>query len=107
MPDAAYFSLKQSRLLGLPSPLWLGAESVDGPSLGETWRRVERSVAVAKSAIEQGSFPVAGVRRALPLLSAFEVPENDQKSHFALDADEACKYCDFDALCGRRWEATT
>jgi hypothetical protein len=105
--EAAYFSLKQGRLLGLPSGLWLGAESVDGPNLGETWRRVERSVTIAESAIQQGMVPVAGVRRALPLLMALEVPEHERSAHFALAPDEACKYCDFDALCGRRWESAT
>jgi RecB family exonuclease len=106
-PDAAYFSLKKSRMLGLPSRLWLDGERIDGPSLEETWRRVERSVAVAEGVIQKGMFPVAGVRRALPLLSAFEIPENDQKSHFALEPDEVCKYCNFQSLCGRRWEGTT
>jgi ATP-dependent helicase/nuclease subunit B len=106
LPEAAYFSLKKSRLLGPTSRLWPAAESIDGPSLDETWRKVERSVDLAERTIAQGRFPVAGVRQALPLLDALGVEENDRGRHLAFSPEHACEHCDYDALCGRRWEVS-
>jgi hypothetical protein len=105
LPQAAYFSLKQGRLLALRSQIWPEADSHDGPSLEETWRAVERSLPLVENSLQRGKLPVAGVKRALPLLSALGLDQEAQRGHFALGADKACQYCDFDVLCGRRWEA--
>jgi hypothetical protein len=54
---------------------------------------------------QQGRFAVTGVRHAPSLLDALGVPEAEAGAHFALPSGARCKYCHYDALCGRRWEA--
>jgi ATP-dependent helicase/nuclease subunit B len=105
MPEAAYFSLKQQKLFGLASELLPNAEEISGPSLPSTWERIELSVAKAEQLVESGRFPVTGVRQSLPLLISLGVPDGSHGAHFGLPAEESCKYCGFDAICGRRWEA--
>jgi ATP-dependent helicase/nuclease subunit B len=105
LPDAAYFSLKQGKLLGLSSPILDQAEIVAGPSLADTWQRAERSLSRAARSIEARRVPVTGLRHSLPLLSALGVPDADHPSHFQYAERVACQYCGFDSLCGRRWEA--
>jgi len=104
LPDAAYFSLKQGKLFGLPSPILGGAEVVMGPSLADTWRRAELSLLLTTRAIQAGRLSVTGLRRSLPLLSALGVPEAERPAHFEHLAEAPCQYCGFDSLCGRRWE---
>lgn len=105
LPDAAYFSLKQGKLFGLSSPVLTNAEVVSGPGLADTWQRAVRSIHQATQAIETRRFPVAGLRRSLPMLAALGVPEADHAVHFQHAPEVACQYCGFDSLCGRRWEA--
>jgi ATP-dependent helicase/nuclease subunit B len=105
MPEAAYFSLKQQKLFGLPAEVLPNAEEVTGPSLQLTWERIELSVDKAEQLVESGRFPVTGVRQSLPLLTSLGVPESSHGNHFGLPAQESCKHCGFDAICGRRWEA--
>ena len=104
LPDAAYFSLKQGKLFGLPSTLLPNAEEVAGPTLGLTWQKIEAAVDKLDRVIGRGSFPVTGLRRSPRLLTAIGVSEREQLNHFALAGGSSCKYCNFDALCGRRWE---
>jgi RecB family exonuclease len=104
IPEATYFSLKQQKLFGLPSQLLPNAESIDGPSLAETWKRIERSVEKSERVASSGRFAVTGVRRSLPLLASLGVPESSHASHFALEREVSCTRCGFDAICGRRWE---
>ncbi|HEY5376953.1 MAG TPA: PD-(D/E)XK nuclease family protein [Polyangiaceae bacterium] len=106
IPEATYFSLKQRKLFGLTSDLLPNAETIDGPSLAETWKRVERSVDDAERLAVSGRFAVTGVRKSLPLLTALGIPDGAHADHFALKRDISCKYCGFDAICGRRWEGS-
>jgi len=105
LPDAAYFSLKQGKLFALPAPIFGDAETVAGPSLADTWQRAERSLARAMRSIEARRFAVTGLKRSLPLLSSWGVPEADHPAHFQRAPQKPCQYCSFDSLCGRRWEA--
>jgi ATP-dependent helicase/nuclease subunit B len=104
IPEATYFSLKQQRMFGLPSKLLPNAEEIPGPSLAETWKRVERSVDRAEELTMSGRFPVTGVRQSLPLLTSLGVPDDAHGDHFGLPAEASCKYCGLDAICGRRWD---
>jgi hypothetical protein len=106
IPEASYFSLKQQKLFGLPSKLLPNTEEIAGPSLAETWKRIERSVEKAEQLAVSGRFPATGVRQSLPLLSSLAIPESAHAHHFGLPAETSCKYCGFDAICGRRWELT-
>jgi len=106
IPEAGYFSLKQQKLFGLPSRLLPNAEEIGGPSLAETWNKIERSVEKAKRLAVSGGFPATGVRQSLPLLTSLAIPESEHDHHFGLPAEASCQYCGFDAICGRRWELT-
>lgn len=103
-PDAGYFSLKQGKLFGLSSRILPHAEVVPGPTLSDTWRRVERSVTRALPLARQGRFFATGIRGAPSPLHAIGVPEAEADAHFALPSGARCQYCRYDALCGRRWE---
>jgi len=103
-PDAGYFSLKQGKLFGLASRVLPHAEVIAGPSLSDTWQSVERSVRRALPLAQAGRFAVTGVRGAPPLLATLGVSETEASRHFALPSGARCKYCQYDALCGRRWE---
>ncbi|MEP7052352.1 MAG: PD-(D/E)XK nuclease family protein [Pseudomonadota bacterium] len=104
LPEAGYFSLKQGKLFGLATPLWPHAEQIVGPTLGETWKRIDATVDRADQHVMKGRFPVTGVRRSVPLLSSIGVPENAHAGHLTLTPEASCTYCNFDAVCGRRWE---
>lgn len=105
LPEAAYFSLKRSQFFGLPSRFVPHAEAIEGPSLEQTWRKVERAVERVERAVVDGRFPVTGLRGSPPLLEALQVPSSERENHFALSSEASCRYCGFDGLCGRRWEA--
>ena len=102
---AAYFSLKQGKLFTLPAPIFGEAETVSGPSLADTWQRAERLLTRALGSLEARRFPVTGLRRSLPLLSVLGVPEPEHSAHFQHAPERVCHYCNFDSLCGRRWES--
>jgi hypothetical protein len=105
MPEASYFSLKQSKLFGLSSQVLPTAEVITGPTLEQTWSKVERSIDPVERTVGAGRFPVTGLRRSLPLLESLDIPEAERPSHFALSPQISCRYCGLDTMCGRRWEA--
>lgn len=107
LPDASYFSLKQGKLFGLASSVLPNGEVLEGPSLADTWQRALRTLAHTRRSLEGGRFPVSGTRRAPALLAVYGVGEDQQAAHFAYPAEASCKYCGFDSVCGRRWEATS
>lgn len=104
-PEAGYFSLRKAKLYGLTARTLAPAEVIVGPSLQDTWRKVERSTRRALSLMQQGTFPATGVREAAPLLERLGVSEAEAEAHFALPSGVRCEYCRYDGLCGRRWEA--
>jgi ATP-dependent helicase/nuclease subunit B len=104
-PDAGYFSLKRGKLFGLASRTLPHAEVIAGPTLIETWQKVERSLGRLLPRAQQGRFAVTGVRGAPSLLEALGIPEAEASAHLALPSGARCQYCRYDALCGRRWEA--
>jgi hypothetical protein len=103
-PDAGYFSLKQGKLFGLASRVLPHAEVLAGPTLSDTWQRVERTVGRSLPLANQGRFAVTGVRGAPSLLEALGISEAEAGAHFVLPNGTRCQYCHYDALCGRRWE---
>jgi RecB family exonuclease len=102
--DAAFFSLKGNKVLGLSTLGLAAAQVIAGPGLLETWRRVERTLPVLQDQITLGRLAVTGVRASKPLLEALDIPENEHPNHFTQNVERTCKVCTFDALCGRRWE---
>lgn len=104
LPAAGYFALRSGRLVTADARLKT-RESVEGPSLDETWSRVERTARAVTESIERGSVPVAGTRHSLPLLEALAIPDAERRDHYQPEATDACGYCSYGALCGRAWEA--
>jgi ATP-dependent helicase/nuclease subunit B len=105
LPAAAYFSLSRGELLATDARPFAGAgiAAMKGPPLSETWRRIQRTVEKVEEVLATGRVLVTGVGAALPLVEAMGVPEGDRAGHLRLEPDAACRYCDYDALCGRRW----
>lgn len=105
LPPAAYFSLQSGKVLTADARM--GApKTLEGPTLDDTWRRVEKTARAVQASLRGGKVYVAATKRALPLLEALAIPASDHESHYALGKpEEACKYCDYPAICGRAWEA--
>jgi ATP-dependent helicase/nuclease subunit B len=102
--SALYFSLSRRRLFGHVSSGLTGLSVIAAPSLADTWSTVERTVPLVEQRVRAGALPVTGLVRSLPLLETLGIPEPEWPRHFTLPAERACQYCNFDALCGRRWE---
>ena len=103
-PPAAYFALSSGQVLSTDARMSAG-RTIDGPSLAETWRRVEATATAVIASHDRGEIHVSATRRSLPLLEALGIPAARRGDHFAAAPDAACSYCDYDALCGRKWEA--
>ncbi len=109
LPSAAYFSLSRGEVLTTDASPFAGAgvAATRGPPLADTWTQVERTIEKVERVLATGRVFVTGVGPALPLVEALGVPEGDRAGHLQLKPDAACKYCDYGALCGRRWEAVS
>lgn len=101
---AAYYSLSAGRLFGV-APNLDGVELVAGETLRSTWQRASRTLPLIENHVTRGQLHVAGVSRAVPLLEALDVPESEWEHHYETHPNDACEYCRYDGLCGRRWEA--
>ena len=78
-------------------------KTLKGPTLDETWERIDRTSGAVADALSDGQIQVAA-RRALPLLDRLGVAEADRADYFAAEPEEAWTYCSYAALCGRQWE---
>jgi ATP-dependent helicase/nuclease subunit B len=105
MPAAAYFSLGRGQLLATPGGPFLGRSApIDGPSLAETWTKLERTADRVERTLLTGRVPVTGVRTSKPLLEGMGLDAVEQDQHLAIAKEAACTYCAYGALCGRKWE---
>ncbi len=104
-PPAAYFALGQGRVLTADPRMKMGRETLDGPSLVETWSRVERTQSAVRAALARGDVAVADTRRGRPLLEQLGVPEAERERCYDAGAHAACEHCGFATLCGRAWRA--
>lgn len=106
MPPAGYFAVSSAKPLSSDERMVTpGAYRINGPSLEETWNHVE---ATTKAVLEQhshGHVHVLATKKSLPLLEALGIPAASHSNHYAPDPEHACKYCVYDGLCGRAWEA--
>lgn len=103
--QAAYYSLTARRLFGV-APNVTGVDVVPGPSLSETWRRAAATLPLVETNVSTGRFYVAGVSRALPMLDHLGVPQAQHDQHYTTGREDACRYCRYDGICGKRWETT-
>lgn len=104
LPLAGYFSLGDGRLIGTDAaPSLVGLEpSSASPDLAETWARLEATVEFVETLLGQGRVLVTGLKRSLPVVK--ETEADDPRRPLELEPGSACSYCDYSALCGRRWE---
>ena len=103
-PPAGYFAISAGKELST-DPRMKPETLIDGPSLDETWERVEATAAAVMKMHATGKVVALGTRRSLPLLQALGVPEPAHEKHYTPDIEQACKYCAFDVICGKAWEA--
>jgi hypothetical protein len=67
---------------------------------------VEKTARAVQASLREGEVHVAATRHALPLLTALKVPEAEQSTYYANEKPtDACKYCDYPAICGTAWES--
>ena len=105
LAPAGYFGLKKGAVVAADNRM-KAPRPLDGPGLDVTMTHVEATVSAVLARYREGKIPVAATKNALPLLDALGIPTADQQSYYSRAVPEdACEYCAFDALCGRRWEA--
>ncbi len=105
MPAAAYFSLGRGQLLATPGgPFLARSAPIEGPSLAETWAKLERTADRVERTLLTGRVPVTGVRTSKPLLEGMGLDAAEQDQHLAIATEAACTYCAYAALCGRKWQ---
>lgn len=107
LPPAAYFALHSGKVITADSRMGMGdLNTLEGATLAETWSRVERTAEAVQGALREGIVHVAATKGALPLLSALKIKEQEHERHYSVaKAEDACKYCDYPAICGRAWES--
>ena len=103
VPPAAYYAISSAKVL-TSDPRMKAPRTIDGLSLDETWKHVEKTRAAVLRSLERGDVPVANTRRALPLLEQLGVAEQERDGHYQSERDAPCEYCAFGSLCGRAWE---
>jgi ATP-dependent helicase/nuclease subunit B len=104
MPPAAYFSLGSGRVLSA-DPRMSPPKLLQGPSLEETWARLERTLRAVRTRLAEGQVLVGGTESAPRLLHALEISEAEQAKYLAIAKADTCEYCAYAGLCGKAWEA--
>jgi hypothetical protein len=92
LAPGGYFSLLRGTITSA-DPVFGNRTVAHGPSLEETLTRVEHAMRAVSAVLARGEVHATGLSRSLPLADPLGAP------------DRACGYCQYDALCGRRWEA--
>ncbi len=99
-PPVGYFVMDEQRLLTTEPAAFPGAERVDGPPPGETWRVVENTRAAAWQAIAEGRIEAPGAGMEKDAKPPKEACVKDGR----LVMPAKCGWCDYVALCGLAFE---
>lgn len=102
-PAVAYFSLSRGLCLATDDRTFDRTHVFSGDDAETTWRRTEVTLRLIERHLDEGRVAVAGVLGAPPLVQACGGDPGSEE-HLALAPDAACTYCEFDPVCGRRWE---
>lgn len=102
LPHAAYYSLSGGSLLTTEKGIFSEARPLDGPSPGETWKKVERTIVAVERLLRKGTVAASGLRVSPPLLESAGVPEPERDEH--VESPSPCDYCRYGTLCGKAWE---
>jgi RecB family exonuclease len=103
LPPAAYYAISRGQVMAA-DPRMQPTRAVDGPTLAETWSRVEATATAVLEAHTKGQVFVSSTRRALPLLDALGIPKDAQDKHFSTERETPCEHCSYGTICGRKWE---
>jgi ATP-dependent helicase/nuclease subunit B len=105
-PPAAYFSLKNQRLLATDAAAHFGRQPQPGPALSKTGEQIRNTVGAIAATLEAGRIPVAGVKETAEagFLKMLGVTNERSPDHLTLLAKDTCQYCELGAVCGRSWE---
>ncbi|MET0409831.1 MAG: PD-(D/E)XK nuclease family protein [Polyangiaceae bacterium] len=106
LPPAAYFSLKQQRLLATDAAPHFRRHPQPGPPVSRTVQQTTNTLAAIATTLESGRIPVVGVRATdeVAMQHMLGVTSEQAPEHVTLPAEQTCKYCEFGAVCGRSWE---
>lgn len=102
-PSVGYFSLSAQQMLTTDQRLAGSLGPVRGEDIADTWMRVDRTATLVDAHVASGRLPVTGVAGGLPVHQSCGVAP-DSAGHFELPPNAACGYCEYDVICGRRWE---
>lgn len=100
-PPAGYFAIARGAVLSTDPRM--RAPVIEGPSLAETWRRVEATASAVLESHTKGTVHVPAGRTPLPLLEKLRIPPGERDRYYEVPPDAPCEYCDYDGLCGRKW----
>lgn len=103
LPPAGYFAISAGKPLSADERMQV-PHRIKGPTLEHTWGRVEATAGAVLEEHAEGRVLVLATKRALPLLDALGIAPEAQADHYAPKAEQACKYCAYDGICGRAWE---
>lgn len=93
----AYYILSSRRLLTVAA--LRGAETVEGPALGETWAGAVEAVRVKRAELGQGVVQASGLLDDAVLKEIMKAPLADG----LLRLKAECCFCEYGALCGKAW----
>ena len=102
-PAVAYFSLSRGLSLATDDKTFDRTQVFAGDNAETTWRRTEVTLKLIERHLDEGRVAVAGVPGAPPVVQACG-GDLESQEHLVLAPDAACVYCEFDPVCGRRWE---
>lgn len=107
-PPAAYFSLKNQRLLATDGASHFRRPRQPGPALSRTGEQVRNTLSAISTALADGRIPVAGVKATADagFLQVLGVTSERSPDHLELAPQDTCKYCELGGVCGRSWEQT-
>jgi len=93
MPEYAYFVVNDQRMIGRRGGPFDPNDAVDGPPPSQTWARLLNASRHQLAEVEAGRLIAPG--------SLAHVPERAVVDGDRLALPPGCRYCSFDALCGR------
>jgi hypothetical protein len=98
-PAAAYFILRDQRLIALKNVPFTNAETIEGPPLQETWNALLATTRESLDLLTKGRIEALGIQLEDDTGGA----KKDELSDGRLTLEPPCKFCSFGFLCGRTW----
>ena len=108
-PPSGYYALRAGVALASDAAAVLGAAPIKGPPVVKTWKRAERTLPLVERSLTEGKILVGGLMVGSSVLQLLG-REGQEAEYLNLRKDErdgscsVCKYCTYEALCGRQWE---